>query len=169
MKLSYSIPIALAIGALAGCASGPPRQTTADLTRAHALIASAEASGAQEYAAADLQSARDKATEADQQASHDSQRADRLANEAAVDAELASARTQDSKSQHSLADLHRSLQTLRNEAERNAKTPPGETAPEQPQASPSATSPPRNAPAPLVPSEPNAEPPSSPPPGPTLR
>lgn len=142
MKLHYlNLPIALTLGALAGCASGPPRQTTADLTRAHTLIAAAESSGAQEYAAADLQSARDKATEADSAAKHDSQRADQLANEAAVDAELASARAQDAKAQHSLADLHRNLKSLRNEAERNANPPPTGAAPGQPEATPSGASP----------------------------
>ncbi len=49
----------LATGAvlLASCSSGPPRQTTIDLTRAQTLVASAEGSGAQQYAAADLQAA----------------------------------------------------------------------------------------------------------------
>ncbi len=88
---SLKVTAACALGALlAGCASGPPPQTTADLSRAHTLVAEAESSGAQEYAAADLQKARDEAQQADQLAGHgDAERADWVANEAAVDAQLA--------------------------------------------------------------------------------
>lgn len=115
--------------ALGGCSSGPPRQTTADLARAHTLVASAQGSGAQQYAAAELQSARDKAQQADRLADHDAQQADRLANEAAVDAQLASARAQNAKAQKALDDLHRSLQTLRNETQSEESAPAGTQSP----------------------------------------
>lgn len=130
----------LAAGALlAGCSSGPPRATTIDLTRAHTLVAEAQSSGAQQYAAADLQAARDKAQQADQLADHDPARADQLANEASVDAQLASARAQDVKAQHSLDDLNRSLQSLRDESQHNTSTPPAGTPPAG--AAPAATPP----------------------------
>lgn len=119
MSSLYPGAIVLSLAMLAGCASGPPPQTTADLARAHTMVAAAEQGGAQQYAAADLQSARDKAQQADKLASHDDSRADQLANEAAVDAELASARAQNAQAQHALGELHRSLRTLRNEEERN--------------------------------------------------
>lgn len=167
MKRSHLILTALTAGALAGCASAPPRQTTADLTRAHTLVAAAESSDAQQYAAADLQAARDKATEADQEAKHDATRADRLANEAAVDAELASARAQDAKAQHSLADLHRNLESLRNEAQRNTNTPPTGAAPAQSQPSPSGTSPLEGVPPASPPAQQNQTSPTPPPPGTT--
>jgi hypothetical protein len=148
MRVSHLIPIALTIGALGGCASGPPRQTTAALTRAHTLVAAAEHSGAQQYAAADLQKAHDEAQEADQFATKDPQRADRLANEATVDAQLASARAQDAQTRHALNDLHQTLQTLRSEEERNTGTPPAEAQPNGPP--PLTGSPPQNrTPAPL--------------------
>lgn len=123
------LPAALVLGLIAGCASGPPRQTTVDVTRASTLVSSAESSSAQQFAAADLQAARDKVQEAQVLESKNPERADQLANEAAVDAELASARAQDAQAQHALADLHRSLKTLRSEAERNVNTPPAGTAP----------------------------------------
>lgn len=120
--------------ALAGCSSGPPRATTADLARAHTLVASAESSGAQQYAAADLQAARDKAQQADKEADRDPKRADQLANEAAVDAQLANARAQNAKAQHALDDMNRNLQSLRNEAQRGTGTegaPAGNAIPPQ--------------------------------------
>lgn len=107
---------------LAGCSSGPPRQTSVDLTRAQTLVTSAQGGDAQQYAAADLQSARDKVQQAQQLATRDPQRAEQLANEAAADAQLAEARAQDAKAQHALDDLNRSLQSLRGEAERNSNT-----------------------------------------------
>lgn len=121
MRLNGVIPTTmLAAGALvAGCSSGPPRQTTANLTRAQTLVAQAQSSGAQQYAAADLQAARDKVQQADSLANHNPRSADQLANEAAADAQLASARTQNAKAQQALNDMHRSLQSLREESERN--------------------------------------------------
>lgn len=130
MRNFHLIPIALTLSALGGCASGPSRQTTADLARAHTLVAAAEQSGAQKYAAADLQSAHDKAQEADQFATKHPRRADHLANEAAVDAQLASARAQDVQTRHALDDMHRTLQTLRSEEER--KTGPQQSKPPAP-------------------------------------
>jgi Domain of unknown function (DUF4398) len=111
----------VASGALMlGCSSGPSAQTTADLARAQTLITQAQASGAQQYAGADLQSARDKVQQAGELAKRDSRRAGMLANEGAADAQLASARAQSAKAQHALDDLNRSQQTLREETERNA-------------------------------------------------
>ena len=111
----------LASGALvAGCASGPSRETIADLARAQTLVAQAQTSGAQQYAGADLQAARDKLQQADQLAHHDSQHAGWLANEAAANAQLASARTQSARTQQTLENSNQSLQMLREEAERNA-------------------------------------------------
>ena len=51
MRSSYPAPVNLAVFLMSGCASGPPRQTTADLTRARTLVAAAEQGGAQQYAA----------------------------------------------------------------------------------------------------------------------
>jgi hypothetical protein len=146
MRATHLIIFALAVGSLGGCASGPTPQTTAALTRAHTLVASAEHSEAQQYAAADLQKARDEAQEADQFAAKDPQRADRLANEAAVDAQLASARAEDAQARHALQDLHQTLQTLRSEEERNTGAEPAETPPPAPPSSDSSLPPGRTPP-----------------------
>ncbi len=128
MRSLYPHPLFLSTAMIAallcGCASGPPRETTADLSRANALVAEAERSGAQEYAPADAQKARDEAQQADQLAGHgDAQRADRLANEAAVDAQFATARAANGKAQHDLKDQQRTLDTLRGEENRQLQTP----------------------------------------------
>ncbi len=162
MKNLSLVSVTLTLAVLAGCASGPPPQTTADLSRANTLVAAAEQGGAQQYAAADLQAARDEAQQANQLADHDPAKADELANEAAVDAKLASARVQNAQAQHGLSQLHETLETLRSEERRNANAP-SETPPPNgmPQNAPPQDQPPQGA-APL-----NEEPPpdqNSPPP-----
>jgi hypothetical protein len=123
MRILFPASITLTLAALAGCASGPPPQTVADLARANTLVAAAEQGGAQQYAAADLQAARDEAQQANQLAKSDPVRADELANEAAVDAKLASARVQNAQAQHGLSQLRRTLDTLRSEERRNTNAP----------------------------------------------
>ena len=123
----------VALAALvAGCASGPP-PATADLTRAHTSIEQAQQSGAQQYAAADLQAARDKTGEAEAAANkHDTVVAQRLATEAALDAQLATARAQSAKAQASAHELDESLNTLRKESARNSDIGAPGAAPAQP-------------------------------------
>ena len=132
MRFLYPHSLVLSAGmiatSLSGCASGPPRETTADLARASTLVAEAVRGGAQEYAPADLQKARDEAQQANQLAGHgDAERADQLANEAAVDAEFATARAANGKAQHDLKDQRRTLETLRDEVRR--QTPASGAAP----------------------------------------
>lgn len=110
---------------VAACASGPPRQTVVNLTRAHSLISEAERGGAQEYAPADLQAARDKAQQADELSRKgNAKEADQLANEAAADAQLAAALAARDKARHDVADMNRTLGTLREEEQRNTSAPP---------------------------------------------
>ncbi|HEY7890071.1 MAG TPA: DUF4398 domain-containing protein [Steroidobacteraceae bacterium] len=81
MRSSYPAPVNLTAVLLSGCTSGPPRQTASDLTRARTPVTAAEQGGAQPYAAADLQMARDKVQQADQLAGHEANEADELAND----------------------------------------------------------------------------------------
>jgi hypothetical protein len=169
MRNLSPVPVALTLAVLAGCASGPPRQTTtADLARANTLVAAAEQSGAQQYAAADLQAARDKAQQANELGKHDAKRADQLANEAAVDAQLASARAQNAQAQHGLSLLHQSLKTLRSEERRDTNATPAAPPPhDTPQSEPPQNQPPQG-PAPLnqePPADQNSPPQSGTPPG----
>ncbi|MGH8326225.1 MAG: DUF4398 domain-containing protein, partial [Steroidobacteraceae bacterium] len=142
----------------AGCASGPPRATTANLARAHALVSSAQQSGAQRYAAADLQRARDETQQADEAAQHgDAEQADRLASKAALDAQLASARAKNGAAQHALAAVNESLGTLRSETRRESQAPPAPSVNPAPSAAPDSS----------LPSAPSPPPASSLPPAPS--
>jgi hypothetical protein len=149
MRIIPPVSMALTLAVLGGCASGPPPQTTADLARANALVAAAEQNGAQQYAPAALQAARDEAQQANQLAAKDDRQADELANESAADAQLASARAQNAQAQHGVAQLHETLRTLREEEQRaggaSSVAPESDTAPgsEPPQ------NPPPDGPAPL--------------------
>lgn len=115
-----------ATSALGGCATEP--QPTAQLVRASTLVSEAEKDQAQRYAAADLQRARDElsgARAAESDGKYDSAR--RLADRAAADADLASARAASGKAQQSADEVHRSIDTLKEQLQQNA-TPSGNTA-----------------------------------------
>jgi hypothetical protein len=117
--------------AAVGCANTPT--SVPDIAGAHALISQAEQSDAQQFASADLESARSKIRQAEQQ-QHDNKPliATRLAQEASVDAEVAMARTRALKSEQALADVNAGTQTLRNESMRQdavQSVPPANSAP----------------------------------------
>ncbi|HKZ73344.1 MAG TPA: DUF4398 domain-containing protein [Steroidobacteraceae bacterium] len=102
-----------------GCASNEPRPTE-DLTRARVLIEQAGKAGAQQYASAELQSARDKLRRADTVVEDDTAEARRLAVEASLDAELAAAKTRSGKAKTAAEEVAASVATLREEAARGA-------------------------------------------------
>jgi hypothetical protein len=107
-----------AVVGLAGCAASPARPE-ADFSRAQTLIQSAEQQGAPEFAAADLERARGKLNQAEIVAEQgNGEQAARLAQEAAVDAELAAARAAAAKARKAADELDQSLETLRSEAQR---------------------------------------------------
>jgi Domain of unknown function (DUF4398) len=115
---------------IAGCAISQPRDTTDKLARAHALVHQAEESGASQYAGADLQRARDELQRAEELSQQGEWvKVQRLASEASVDAQLASARTSSGKAQHDLGVLQSSLETLRSEEEHSVTGEQGELPP----------------------------------------
>lgn len=117
--LTRTLLLAVPLAALCACASNPDRPFQ-DLARAEASIRQAEQAGAQEFGATELDSARDKLAKA--RAAADSENniaASRYAKEAAVDAELASAMTRNSKAELAVEELNRSIETLRQEISRN--------------------------------------------------
>jgi Domain of unknown function (DUF4398) len=104
--------------ALIGCATSP--RSMPDLAASHALIAQAEQSDAPQYASADLESARHKVQQADEDAREGKTvPAMRLASEASVDAQVAMARTRAIKSEQALHDVNAGTRTLSNESLRN--------------------------------------------------
>jgi len=109
-----------ALMAVVGCAAQRP---VPELASAKTLISQAEQAGATQFASADLESARSKVRQADDQA-HDNNTvvAIRLANEASADAEVALARTRAIKAEQSAHDVNAGTQSLRNETSRQGDT-----------------------------------------------
>lgn len=104
---------------MAACASAPARPE-ADFSRAQTLIQTAEQQGAPEFAAAELERARGKLNQAQIVAEQgNGEQAARLAQEAAVDAELAAAKAAAGKARKAADELDESIETLRSEALRN--------------------------------------------------
>jgi hypothetical protein len=123
------------------------------LTKARTLVEQADKSQAQRYAAADLQRARDElggAETASNQGHTDAAR--NLAEAAAVDADVASARGQAGEAQHAVQEAVQGNRTLEHESRHASQTaapapaPPDRGAasppPDRPAPPPDATSPP---------------------------
>lgn len=101
-----------------GCASSPP-VPTASLTEARQAIEVAESDDASHYAAAELDEARQKLLSADKAVTAQKMiAADRLAQEAAATAELASARTEAAKAIAVNLEMRRGTQALTEELQR---------------------------------------------------
>jgi hypothetical protein len=111
----------LPILSTAGCSSGP--KPTADLAGAHTLVAQAEQSDAQQFDSADLEAARSKLQQADQDARDQPQLAIRLAQQSSVDAQLALARTRALKAEEALRQINADNATLQSESERAHAAP----------------------------------------------
>lgn len=114
------IAVLFAAALLAGCATQSERPTQ-EMTRAQTLIDQAEKAGAQRYAAAQLDQARQKldlAKAAEQKGKHDD--AQMRASEAAADAELAVAIANSGEAQRAATEVQQSVETLRDEAQRNS-------------------------------------------------
>ncbi len=89
------IAVGLAAVLAAGCATSPPQPPTKELQAAESAIVGAERTGAAQYAAQELRIAREKlATARDAQRQGHMALAKRAAEQAQVDAELGTARTQ---------------------------------------------------------------------------
>jgi hypothetical protein len=104
-----------------GCASNDVVEQAAlnDITRAEASLERAQQAGAQRYSSREVNLARDKLEQArDAQQQGDRERAERLAAEAELDAELAAATAGNEEMQAALRELRDSLQTLREETQR---------------------------------------------------
>lgn len=109
----------VAVLSLAACA-GTPERPEAEFSRAQTLIQTAEQQGAQEFAAAELERARGKLGQAEISADEGKgEQATRLAQQAAVDAEVAAAKAAAGKARNAADELDESIEALRSEALRN--------------------------------------------------
>src|SRR4051812_34921860 len=122
MSARNGLFVAAAIGLLcAGCAA---RQPSPEITRAQTLIEQAEKSGAQQYAAEQLDSARSKLRLANAAARDGKEdQARERANEAAADAELAQSRAASGAAEKSAKEVQRGTDVLQREAERTQGIP----------------------------------------------
>lgn len=124
MSLRTGLLTIVFVGLLAACASQSDRPVE-QITRAQTLIDQAEKAGAQRYAAADLETARSKLSAANAAAEKGKHEVARdLATEAALDAELASARATSGQARQDAQDVSKGIETLRDEAARQSE-PPG--------------------------------------------
>lgn len=107
----------------AGCATQGPVPTE-QLTMARTLVEQADKANAQRYAPAELQRAHDELSSADKAVAdkkYDDAR--RYAENAQVDADLASARASSGEAQHAAQEVRRSIDSLRQESERHTNDP----------------------------------------------
>jgi hypothetical protein len=115
--------LAFAALALAACASTPP--PTDQLAVSRAAVDAAQRAGAGELAAVDLAQARAKLERAQYAMNTNNYvEARRLADEAAVDAELAQARAATSRAHAAAAQVDQSIRALREEIERSQTPAP---------------------------------------------
>jgi len=116
---------------LMGCASEP--RPAEDLARAKSLVQQAEAGNVQRYAAAELNQARDKLQEAVRaDTEEDFPIARKRANQAAADAELASALARSREVEHSVGEQQKSLDVLRQEISSGAALPKADDSGDRP-------------------------------------
>lgn len=103
---------------LGACASAP-KPPTADLQAAELAIANAERARVADYASVELSEARDKLTAARSAVQEEQMsRAQRLAQQARVDAELASARAEVAKARVVNEQMQKGTDTLKQEMQR---------------------------------------------------
>ena len=117
--MKRNVPIAMGLSALlgasllAGCATSSEKPTRA-LSRAESFIEVAADQGAQQYATVALERARDKLQQANRAADQgENELALRLATEAELDAQLATAQTNRLQAERSLREVQESIDTLR--------------------------------------------------------
>jgi hypothetical protein len=120
MKKSVTIMLVLAILGLSACATKyPPPESQVSL--ATSSINQAESVGAYETAPVELKAAKDKLAEARQaMRKEDNLTAQRLAEQAIVDANLAQAKARTVKSQKAAEEIKSSIRTLQEEINRKS-------------------------------------------------
>ena len=110
-----------AMSGLLGCAA--PTQPAREIGKAEVAVRSADEENATEAAGLEMRMAREKlerAKTALREEEYD--KAERLAEEASVDAELARVKAQSDSAQSAAVELQTAIQSLRNEAQRGIQT-----------------------------------------------
>lgn len=125
----FVLALALPLLTIQACASyRPAEDVTAQMARTEAILQQAERSGVAVNSLPELQSARDKYAQAKQslakKSSEGDQKALQLAKQAEVDAQYATAKAQNTTQQSAAREVQSGTQALKDEANRNATTPP---------------------------------------------
>jgi Domain of unknown function (DUF4398) len=112
------VPLVCGVLGMVGCAGKPP---LANLSQAELAVQEADTKTASQYAPLELRTAREQLADA-KRAMDDEEydEARRLADQALVNAQLAEARAGAEKARQAAAELQKSIQTLRAEAERSS-------------------------------------------------
>ena len=117
LRCGIGIPLIGGALALGGCSAARP--PTIEMAQADMAVRQASDSKAPDYAPTELRVAQEKLLGAQQAVSADEyERARRLAEQAAVDAQLAQAKGEAGDAQHNAAELRRTIDALRSEAVR---------------------------------------------------
>jgi hypothetical protein len=116
-----SLPATLLLLTVAGCVTVPPAPTES-LDLAQHAIADAQRDGAAEFAPSYLQAAQDKLADANREAARSDGYipAERLAEEAQADAQLAAATARAMKADRSANEIDQGMNALRTESQRAA-------------------------------------------------
>lgn len=117
-RLVLSTSASLLCVLVSGCATEQSKPTE-ELTKARSVIQQADKGDAQRYAAADLQRAHDELSSAERAA--DNRKYDdarRFAEDAEVDADVATARGNSGAAEHAVQEIRQSMETLKQESER---------------------------------------------------
>jgi ATPase subunit of ABC transporter with duplicated ATPase domains len=129
----YVLAFAVPLLALEGCAYQRSDEVTAQMARTEVVIQQADRSGVAVESLPQLQTAKDKYAKAKAELDRKSEEGDknavRLAKQAELDAQYASAHAQATKQENAAADSASGVQALRDEANRNADTPSPAAAP----------------------------------------
>ena len=121
-RIASCVCLASMTSLLIAC-STPPRPVE-ELTRARTMIEQAEQAGAQEFAGAELERAREQLRQANAAAEKKNEKdmdtARRMALQAASDAQLAAAKTRQAKAERAAQEVATGTQTLQQETDRAA-------------------------------------------------
>lgn len=120
-RFGISAALIMFLAALGGCVS-TPEPPTASLAKASEAIASAEYSGARQYAGAELDEAKHKLMQAERALEAENMiEAEQLANQARIAAELAIATTESAKAAQINRQLHQDADALDEEMKRTGE------------------------------------------------
>jgi hypothetical protein len=112
--------LGLTLLGIAGCATTPPPNE--QMAVARTAVADAVSAGAADYASVDLRNAQDELDRANTaMGARDYDRAQRLAESAEADANLAATRARSAKSQRAVAEVKESIRVLREELARASR------------------------------------------------